>query len=181
MQSSGQPFLEKTEKMEYTPQKHIRLLDCTLRDGEHINQGEFGEIVIKNVLRKLVETNVDIIEAGFLWDKAYGKDTARYYTIEDVKKVLPEDKGRSEFSLMADFIDLEHLEPCDGTIKHIRLSFKRHRLDLGLKTAQILMDKGYKCFINPVIMMLLNLLMQIGIREVVVAGFDGFSAGSQNF
>ena len=29
-------------------QKHIRLLDCTLRDGGHINQGKFGEIVIKS-------------------------------------------------------------------------------------------------------------------------------------
>lgn len=24
--------------------QHIRLLDCTLRDGGHINQGQFGEI-----------------------------------------------------------------------------------------------------------------------------------------
>lgn len=130
--------------------KHIRLLDCTLRDGGHINQGEFGEIAIKNVIRRLVEAKIDIIEVGFLWDKIYGTDTARYFTIADVKRILPQDKGASEFSLMADFIDLSHLEPCDGTIKYIRLSFKRHRLEWGLKTAKILMDKGYKCFINPV-------------------------------
>ena len=51
---------------------------------------------------------------------------------------------------MADFIDLEHLEPCDGTVEYIRLSFKRHRLDWALKTGRILKDKGYKIFINPV-------------------------------
>ena len=130
--------------------KHIRLLDCTLRDGGHINQGEFGEIAIKNVIKRLVEAKTDIIEVGFLWDKVYGTDTARYFTIADVKRILPKDKGVSEFSLMADFIDLSHLEPCDGSIKYIRLSFKRHRLEWGLKTARILMDKGYKCFINPV-------------------------------
>lgn len=130
--------------------KHIRLLDCTLRDGGHINQGEFGEIAIKNVIKRLVEAKIDIVEVGFLWDKVYGTDTARYFTIADVKRILPQDKGVSEFSLMADFIDLSHLEPCDGTIKYIRLSFKRHRLEWGLKTAKILMDKGYKCFINPV-------------------------------
>lgn len=131
-------------------EKHIRLLDCTLRDGGHIVNGEFGELVIKNTIKRLVESKVDIIEVGFLWDKVYGTDTARYYTISDVKRILPADKGCSEFALMADFIDLEHLEPCDGTIKYIRLSFKRHRLEWGLKTARILMDKGYKCFINPV-------------------------------
>lgn len=130
--------------------KHIRLLDCTLRDGGHINQGKFGENVIKNVIERLVEAGVDIIEIGFLWDKVYGTDTARYYTIEDVKRILPKNAGKSKFSLMADYIDLEHLEPCDGTVEYIRLSFKRWRLEWGLKTARILMDKGYKVFINPV-------------------------------
>ncbi len=131
-------------------EQHIRLLDCTLRDGGHIVQGKFGETVIKNTIKGLVEAGVDIIEVGFLWDSVNDKDTARFYTIEDVKRILPKDRGRSHFSLMADFIDLEHLEPCDGTIEFIRLSFKRWRLDWGLKTARILMDKGYKVFINPV-------------------------------
>lgn len=129
---------------------NIQLLDCTLRDGGHVVQGKFGESTIKTVLKKLVEAKIDIIEAGFLWDEPTDIDTARYYTIEDVKRVLPENRGNSSFSLMADFIDLQHLEPCDGTIEYIRLSFKRHRLEWALKTARILMDKGYKCIINPV-------------------------------
>ncbi len=129
---------------------HIRLLDCTLRDGGHINQSEFGEDVIKNTIEKLVASGVDIIEVGFLWDQAYDTDTARYYTISDVKRVLPKDLGKSKISLMADYIDLEHLEPYDGTVEFIRLSFKRWRLDWGLNTARILMKKGYKVFINPV-------------------------------
>ena len=129
---------------------HIRLLDCTLRDGGHIVAGKFGEEVIRHTIESLVEAGIDIIEVGFLWDQVYGIDTARYYSIEDVKRILPKNRGKSKFSLMADFIDLEHLEPCDGTIEYIRLSFKRWRLDWGLKTANILMDKGYKVFINPV-------------------------------
>lgn len=130
--------------------KKIKLLDCTLRDGCHINGGHFGENVIKNVIEKLVEAKVDIIEVGFLWNQAFGTDTSKYLTIADVKKILPKDRGESRFSLMADFIDLEHLEPYDGTIDFIRLSFKRWRLDWGLKTGKILMDKGYKVFINLV-------------------------------
>ena len=131
-------------------EKHIRLLDCTLRDGGHIVQGKFGESVIRNTTERLVEAGIDIIEVGFLWDHEYGTDTARYYTIADVKRILPENKGNSKFSLMADFIDLDHLEPYDGTVEYIRLSFKRWRLNWGLKTAKILMNKGYKVFINPV-------------------------------
>ena len=130
--------------------KHIRLLDCTLRDGGHIVQGKFGENVIKSTIERLVEAGIDIIEVGFLWQNQYGEDTARYYNIADVKRILPENHGCSKFSLMADYIDLEHLEPYDGTIEYIRLSFKRWRLDWGLSTAKLLMDKGYKVFINPV-------------------------------
>ena len=130
--------------------KHIRLLDCTLRDGGHVVSGKFGEDVIRNTIKKLVESQVDIIELGFLWGTKCDKDFARYYNIADVKKFIPKNCGKTKFSLMADFIDLEHLEPCDGTIEFIRLSFKRWRLDWALKTARILMDKGYKVFINPV-------------------------------
>lgn len=131
-------------------EKHIRLLDCTLRDGGHIVQGCFGKNTIKNIIERLVESKVDIIEAGFLWQNQTDVDTARYYSIADLKRVLPANCGQSKISLMADFIDLEHLEPYDGTVEIIRLSFKRWRLEWGLKTAKILMDKGYKVFINPV-------------------------------
>ena len=131
-------------------QRDIQLLDCTLRDGGHINQGYFGKEVIINTIRKLIEAKIDIIEVGFLWDHQCDENTARFYTIEDVKRILPEDRGESHFSLMADFIDLEHIEPCDGTVEYIRLSFKRHRWDWALSSARILMDKGYKVYINPV-------------------------------
>lgn len=130
--------------------KRIRLLDCTLRDGGHIVNGAFGEDVIRNTIRCLVYSGVDIIEVGFLWDQLCNSDTARYYSIADVKRILPENLGTSKICLMADFINLEHLEPCDGTVEFIRLSFKRWRLDWALKTARILQEKGYKVFINPV-------------------------------
>lgn len=131
-------------------EKHIRLLDCTLRDGGHINEGIFGEQVIRNTISKLVEAGIDIIEVGFLWDSMCDTNTTRYFNISDVKRILPKEIGKSKFSLMADYIDLQHLEDYDGTIEFIRLSFKRWRLDWGLKTAKILMQKGYKVFINPV-------------------------------
>lgn len=130
--------------------KNVRLLDCTLRDGGHVNNGEFGESVIKYTIQKLVSAKTDIIEVGFLWQENCGKDIARFLTIEDVKRILPANLGNSKISLMADFINLEKLEPYDGTVEYIRLSFKRQRLDWALKTLKILQDKGYKCVMNPV-------------------------------
>ncbi len=131
-------------------QKKIQLLDCTLRDGGHLNAGNFGKEVITNVINKLVEARVDIVELGFIWETPCDENIARYHTIQDVKRILPKEKGNTKYSLMADFIDLEHLEPCDGTVDIIRLSFKRPRLEWALQMAHIVMDKGYKVFINPV-------------------------------
>lgn len=129
---------------------NVRVLDCTLRDGGHLNQGVFGKDVIINIIRKLVEAKVDIIEVGFLWHEPCDDNTARFFSIDDVRRILPDNKGNSSFSLMADYIDLENLEKCDGTIEYIRLSFKRSRLNWALDTAKKLINKGYKVFINPV-------------------------------
>ena len=104
-------------------QGEIKILDCTLRDGGHIVDGKFGEDKIKYIIKKLVDAQIDIIEIGFLWESVCDKDMARYYNLEDVRRILPKDRGVSHFSLMADFIDVEHLEPCDGTVEFIRLSF----------------------------------------------------------
>lgn len=128
----------------------IRLLDCTLRDGGHLNEGRFGEEVITNTIKKLSEARIDIIEVGFLWNKQYGKDTSRYYSMNDVKRILPEDTGTSKISVMSDFNDLKHLEPYDGSIEYIRVIFKRHLVDWAIDTVRMLKDKGYKCFMNPV-------------------------------
>lgn len=51
----------------------IKLLDCTLRDGGYINDWNFGEYTIRDILSKLIESGVDYIEVGFLRDCAYDR------------------------------------------------------------------------------------------------------------
>lgn len=128
----------------------IKLLDCTLRDGAHLNKGKFGKRVIVDTINNLVEANVDIIEVGFFDNEEHDDDTSFFSSIADVKRVLPKSSKNSSFCLMADFVDVSNVEPCDGTVEYFRLSFKRHRLEWGLDAARILTEKGYKCYINPV-------------------------------
>lgn len=128
----------------------IKLLDCTLRDGGHVTNGKFGEQVIKAVISNLVKAKIDVIEIGFLWDVETDKDTARYHSISELKQYLPKDMGRSKISLMADNVDLTNLEPYDGTVEIIRLSFRKNELEWAKESAKIVMDKGYKCYINPI-------------------------------
>mgnify|MGYP000246139708 CR=1 FL=1 len=45
------------------------LLDCTLRDGGYINDWEFGHDKILEIFKRLVSSNVDFIEIGFIDDR----------------------------------------------------------------------------------------------------------------
>lgn len=65
------------------------LLDCTLRDGGHLVSGVFGKEVMQGIVQNLVDSNIDIIELGFLWPQKCNEDTARFYSIEGIKVILP--------------------------------------------------------------------------------------------
>ena len=126
------------------------LLDCTLRDGGHVVQGNFGEKVIKSIIAAMVDAKMDIIEAGFLWNNPTNADIARFHSIEELKRYLPDNIGNSKIALMADNVDLSDLEPYDGTVEYIRLSFRKNEFEWAEKTHKQLQEKGYKCFINPI-------------------------------
>lgn len=69
------PFLEKSEyeemaaylkKNDLWTTKNIKILDCTLRDGGFINDLDFGHYAIYNIINRLIESNIDFLEVGFL-------------------------------------------------------------------------------------------------------------------
>ena len=44
----------------------VSILDCTLRDGGYCNNWEFGFDNIKKITNGLVQSNIEIVECGFL-------------------------------------------------------------------------------------------------------------------
>ena len=120
---------------------NITLLDCTLRDGAHLNKGNFGKTTITETIFDLVSSDIDIVEIGFFDNDEHDDNSSFFSSIADVKRILPENKGNVKYSLMADYVDVSGIEPYDGTIDYFRLSFKRHRLNWGLNAAKILMEK----------------------------------------
>ena len=77
--------------------ENIRLLDCTLRDGGYINQWDFGEKTIKSIISRLIEAGTDIIEVGFLRNCTWEKDKTLFSSIKDLKKILPQNPGSTQF------------------------------------------------------------------------------------
>lgn len=133
----------------------VRLLDCTLRDGGYINEWNFGREAIRRILFGLSKSNLDIIECGFLMNRPYNPDFSLFHGVEDVYTVLPEKpKGQMVVAMIAigeKEIDPALLSDADkGPVDGIRLTFHQHEIEKALQYGKVIMEKGYKLFMQPV-------------------------------
>lgn len=130
----------------------IRLLDCTLRDGGHLNDSMFGEGTIKGIVSGLELSKVDIIEVGFVRDMDFGIDYAAVNNIEEFETRLALDSPNVEYSVMIqqDQYDVQRLPMCTGKIKRIRVSFHDYDMEEGISFCEEVIKKGYVCHVNPI-------------------------------
>lgn len=132
---------------------NTKLLDCTLRDGGYINDWNFGYVTVKNIIKKLVESQVDYVEVGFLRDCEYDRDKVLFNHCSEIKAIMPENRGNTMFTAMAlhNKYDINKLEPYDGkTVDAIRVTFHDYDIEEGLAYIRKVKEKGYKVFVNPI-------------------------------
>ena len=130
----------------------INLLDCTLRDGGYINDWNFGNAQIKNIIKKLCMTGIDYIEVGFLKNVVYDPDKTLFPDIETAEKLLTDISDKTKFVVM---VDMSSPVPIDtipsyngGLIDGIRVIFKKNKLSDGFCYCDQLLKKGYRVFAN---------------------------------
>lgn len=132
---------------------NVKILDCSLRDGGHLNGSKFGYDIIKGFIQKLANARTDIIEIGFLQTALFDRDVAIYPSVSDAESILKDiDCKDSTISLLTqvDKYDITKLEPCTGKIKLIRVSFHSNLIDLGMEYCRQVKEKGYMCSVNPI-------------------------------
>lgn len=132
--------------------KKILILDCTLRDGGYINNFNFGEKVIRDVISSLSTANVDVIECGFLRDGLENDNTTLFSDIRHANRFVPANSS-SLFVAMVQLgkFDVNNLPKYSGHgIKGIRLTFHKHEIDEAIVAASIIKEKGYMLFFQPV-------------------------------
>lgn len=130
------------------------LLECTLRDGGYITGWNFSDEMIKDVIKRLTDSNFDYIEVGYLNNKAAGVNQSLYPTIDGIKKFLPDDRKNSMYLAMADVQQFfpEDMTPYDGTsIDGIRVVFYKHQVAEAMRLAQSVKENGYKLFMQPMV------------------------------
>lgn len=125
---------------------NIELLDCTLRDGAYITNGDFGTKVIKGILLNLVNANVNYVEVGWLKNIKYQPGSVYYNCADDVRQYLPSNQNQS-IVVMMDYgrYDIENLENYDKlSFDTIRLVFPLEKYEEAIRFSFKLREKGYK-------------------------------------
>ena len=106
--------------------QQIQILDCTLRDGGYCNQWEFGNRNIRKIAEGLRDAEINIVECGFLTDKAlWNPDSSRYNSLEQAAAILPEKRTDTMYVCMMNYgeYDISQLQDFDGaSIDGIRVT-----------------------------------------------------------
>ncbi len=131
----------------------VKLLDCTMRDGGYLNDWHFGNDTILNIFRRLVKSNTDIVEIGFLNDNyKFNPDYTINPSTSSYDKIFKNEKKHNTLvSAMIDYgtCSVDNIKPPDF-IDIIRVIFKQPKMKDAIDFCYKLKEKGYKIFVNPV-------------------------------
>lgn len=129
----------------------IKLLDCTLRDGGYVNDWKFGHSNLVSIFERLVDSNVDMIEVGFLDERRpFDIDRSIMPNTESVGRIFGNLNAKN--AMVVGMIDygtcgIENLQPCkDSYLDGIRVIFKQHVIEQALEYCCQVKELGYKVF-----------------------------------
>ena len=132
----------------------IKILDCTLRDGGYINDWNFKDSQIIKILNSLKNSNIDVIECGYLNDKKSNlQDTTLFKDTKSIDKFIKNiDDAQKVVMINHGDYDVKNLPHKDKThIDGIRLAFHKEKLDDALKEAKQIIDLGYHLYFQPMV------------------------------
>lgn len=141
----------------------IKLLDCTLRDGGYINDWRFGHGAIADMVERLEDTNVDIIELGFLKDEPYSQDRTIFNDMGQVSGLMPHKKQGVKYAVMTEVVNpipldmLSHRTAESADIIRVIIWKTKHdaygnvvdALEEGYEYCRGIIEKGYKLCVQP--------------------------------
>lgn len=134
----------------------VCLLDCTLRDGGYINEWNFGEYAIRDIIRKLERTGIEYIEIGFVRTlQQYHPDDSLFDGTKNIDRMILPKNPHVKYVGMVDMArpaELEMLQK-DGDgdgLDVIRVIFKQNKVEEAYRYVEQLLNMGYEVFAQPV-------------------------------
>lgn len=134
---------------------HIRVLDCTLRDGGYCNNWLFGSKNINRIMKGLSEAHIDYIECGYLSGiKDSEEGSTIYNDLSEIERRLPSTHNNSYYVCMLNYgeFNIDELPQYkNGAIKGIRLAFHKKDSANAIESGKLIIQKGYQLFVQPMI------------------------------
>lgn len=136
----------------------VNILDCTLRDGGYVNKFNFDNVHIKQIIKKLNYANIDIVECGFL-DKNINveENNSRFKNIGILNNLLTSTDLKNSFNVAMieygnyDVSTLPNVNFNNLTdIRGLRYSFRKSDHLKIFDDVKMIIEKGYKLFIQPI-------------------------------
>ena len=123
--------------------------------GGYLNDWEFGRNNYLSIYERLVASDVDIIEVGFVDDRRpYDINKTIYPDTKAIRRSFGKIKKKAPFTVaMIDYgtCDISNVEDCvDSWVDGIRVIFKKHLMHEAMEYCRLLKNKGYKVFSNLV-------------------------------
>ncbi len=123
------------------------LLDCSLRDGTYVNDGNFGFETIKALISGLNNSNIDIIECGWLINKDFSINRTYFSNISDIEIFLEcEKKAKYSLMLYHNEYDLKKIIKNTGRIDILREIFHKEKYKEAIERSKIIKNSGYELF-----------------------------------
>ena len=129
----------------------VQLLDCTLRDGAYIVDGEFGTPAIRGIIKRMQDANIELVECGWLKDGPHKEGTTFYHIPADLEPYLLGKNSHTTYVAMIDWnrYNLEQLPVYDGkSIDAIRVVFPQDHFREGIGLAGQIQEKGYQVYLQ---------------------------------
>lgn len=129
----------------------IEVLDCTLRDGAYIVDSKFGEGAIRGIIDKLHNSNIEVVECGWLKDKEYEQGSSFFHVPADIEKYIVSKNPECTYVAMIDYnrYDDSVLPVYDGkSLDAIRVVFPKGKSSEGVAIADRIRKKGYRIFLQ---------------------------------
>lgn len=127
----------------------IKLLDCTLREAPVTL---FGKDNIIKTIAYLEESHVDFLECAFLCSSMdYAEGSTHFNSVEQIEEYLKYKKPDICYTACTQWpdYDINLLSEYSGkSVDGIRFVLKKGGLDRSDQALQIIMEKGYKAFLQ---------------------------------
>lgn len=134
----------------------IKVLDVTLRDGGCVNDFNFGQVYMEQILAAQEASGVDVIEMGYIDENKGSKSGRTQYINEQVitECLLKHKKDGVTYVAMMDYgkFNVDNLHPrTKDSIDGIRVAFHKKNMHDIIPLGRKIIEKGYQLYIQPMI------------------------------